>query len=78
MFVARGKEDALVTKNMIPGETIYGEKRISVDQVHYTHKKKKKTVFSCLRRDLIDMFFCNFRLKETKLNTVYGIRLDQN
>lgn len=32
VFVARGKEDALVTKNMIPGETIYGEKRISVDQ----------------------------------------------
>ncbi|VVC25633.1 S-adenosyl-L-methionine-dependent methyltransferase,Fibrillarin,Fibrillarin, conserved site [Cinara cedri] len=32
VFIARGKEDALVTKNMIPGETIYGEKRISVDQ----------------------------------------------
>lgn len=32
VFIARGKEDALVTLNMIPGETIYGEKRISVDQ----------------------------------------------
>ncbi|XP_025408486.1 rRNA 2'-O-methyltransferase fibrillarin [Sipha flava] len=32
VFIARGKEDALVTKNLIPGETIYGEKRISVDQ----------------------------------------------
>ncbi|XP_050540951.1 rRNA 2'-O-methyltransferase fibrillarin [Daktulosphaira vitifoliae] len=31
VFIARGKEDALVTKNLIPGETIYGEKRISVD-----------------------------------------------
>ena len=38
VFIARGKEDALVTKNMIPGETIYGEKRISVDQVHYIIK----------------------------------------
>ena len=31
MFVARGKEDALVTKNMVPGEAVYGEKRISVE-----------------------------------------------
>lgn len=32
MFVARGgKEDLLVTKNMTPGESVYGEKRISVD-----------------------------------------------
>lgn len=31
MFIARGKEDALVTKNIVPGESVYGEKRISVD-----------------------------------------------
>ncbi len=31
VFVARGKEDALVTRNMVPGESVYGEKRISVD-----------------------------------------------
>jgi len=31
VFVARGKEDALVTKNMVVGESVYGEKRISVD-----------------------------------------------
>jgi rRNA 2'-O-methyltransferase fibrillarin len=31
--VARGKEDALCTRNMTPGESVYGEKRISVDQV---------------------------------------------
>jgi len=31
VFIARGKEDALVTKNMVPGESVYGEKRISVD-----------------------------------------------
>jgi len=30
VFVARGKEDALVTKNLTPGESVYGEKRISV------------------------------------------------
>lgn len=32
VFVARGgKEDLLVTKNSTPGESVYGEKRISVD-----------------------------------------------
>ena len=31
VFVARGKEDMLVTKNITPGESVYGEKRISVE-----------------------------------------------
>lgn len=31
VFVARGKEDAIVTKNMVPGDSVYGEKRISVE-----------------------------------------------
>jgi len=31
VFIARGKEDALVTKNMAVGESVYGEKRIAVE-----------------------------------------------
>lgn len=31
VFIARGKEDALVTKNMVLGESVYGEKRIAVE-----------------------------------------------
>ncbi|KAJ3374942.1 rRNA 2'-O-methyltransferase fibrillarin [Allomyces macrogynus ATCC 38327] len=31
VFVARGKEDLLVTKSLVPGDAVYGEKRISVD-----------------------------------------------
>jgi len=31
IFIARGKEDALVTLNGTPGVDVYGEKRISVD-----------------------------------------------
>ncbi|KAL8780974.1 MAG: hypothetical protein Q9213_006225 [Squamulea squamosa] len=31
VFVARGKEDMLVTKNLTPGESVYGEKRIAVE-----------------------------------------------
>ncbi|GKV31194.1 hypothetical protein SLEP1_g39910 [Rubroshorea leprosula] len=30
VFVAKGKEDARVTKNLVPGEAVYNEKRISV------------------------------------------------
>ncbi|KAF7664618.1 hypothetical protein LDENG_00171980 [Lucifuga dentata] len=32
VFICRGKEDALVTKNMVVGESVYGEKRISVEE----------------------------------------------
>uniref|UniRef100_H2YFA1 rRNA 2'-O-methyltransferase fibrillarin n=1 Tax=Ciona savignyi TaxID=51511 RepID=H2YFA1_CIOSA len=31
IFIARGKEDALVTKNLVPGDTVYGEKKIEVE-----------------------------------------------
>ena len=31
VFISRGKEDALVTKNLVPGDTVYGEKKISVE-----------------------------------------------
>ncbi|KAI0063414.1 Fibrillarin [Artomyces pyxidatus] len=31
IFIAKGKEQLLVTKNLVPGESVYGEKRISVD-----------------------------------------------
>lgn len=32
VFIARGKEDALVTKNMAIGDSVYGEKRIAVEE----------------------------------------------
>jgi len=31
IFIARGKEDLLVTLNMAPGVSVYGEKRISIE-----------------------------------------------
>lgn len=30
IFIAKGTQDALVTKNFVPGESVYNEKRISV------------------------------------------------
>jgi rRNA 2'-O-methyltransferase fibrillarin len=31
VFLAKGKEQMLVTRNLVPGESVYGEKRISID-----------------------------------------------
>ena len=30
VFIAKGKEDVLATKNLVPGDTVYGEKKIEV------------------------------------------------
>lgn len=32
VFIAKGKEDVIVTKSMVPGLAIYGEKRIQVEE----------------------------------------------
>ncbi|GAU18059.1 hypothetical protein TSUD_51700 [Trifolium subterraneum] len=32
IFIAKGKEDALVTKNLVPGEAVYNEKRVTVQK----------------------------------------------
>ncbi|KAF6748063.1 hypothetical protein DFP72DRAFT_918022 [Ephemerocybe angulata] len=31
IFIAKGKDHMLVTKNLVPGDSVYGEKRISID-----------------------------------------------
>jgi rRNA 2'-O-methyltransferase fibrillarin len=31
IFIAKGKDHMLVTKNLVPGESVYGEKRISIE-----------------------------------------------
>jgi rRNA 2'-O-methyltransferase fibrillarin len=36
VFIARGKEDVLVTRNINPGESVYSEKRISVESPDLT------------------------------------------
>jgi rRNA 2'-O-methyltransferase fibrillarin len=36
IYIARGKEDMLCTKNLVPGESVYGEKRISIDNADGT------------------------------------------
>lgn len=31
VFIMRGKDDALLTRNTVPGESVYNEKRVAVD-----------------------------------------------
>ncbi|GAU24614.1 hypothetical protein TSUD_289770 [Trifolium subterraneum] len=35
IFIARGEEDALVTKNLVPGEAFYNEQRVTVQNFLY-------------------------------------------
>lgn len=49
VFIAKGKEDALVTRNMIPGKAVYGEKRISVDNPKKEGEKIEYRVWNPFR-----------------------------
>lgn len=38
VYILRGKDDALLTKNLVPGESVYNEKRVSAEQTEGTDK----------------------------------------
>ena len=40
VFIARGKEDVLVTRSSVPGDAVCGEKRISVEEGEGDEKTK--------------------------------------
>jgi fibrillarin-like rRNA methylase len=48
VFIVRGKEDVLATLNLVPGESVYGEKRVAVEvkyfQVHSAFDLKLASV----------------------------------
>ena len=52
VFVGRGKEDYLLTKNLTPGESTYGEKRISVESSTPTANQTPLTNGSSTTTDL--------------------------
>ncbi|KAE8681463.1 rRNA 2'-O-methyltransferase fibrillarin [Hibiscus syriacus] len=56
VFVAKGKEDALVTKNMVPGEAVYNEKRIAVQNENGT--KVEYRVWNPFRSKLAVAILC--------------------
>jgi len=52
IFVARGKEDALVTRNFDPGQSVYGEKRIAIDDDANPGEKIEYRVWNPFRSKL--------------------------
>ena len=36
VYIVTGKEDALATKNLVPGESVYGEKRVAVEVILFS------------------------------------------
>ena len=46
MFIAKGaKESLLVTRNLVPGDSVYGEKRIAIESVAADDGEKVKTEY---------------------------------
>lgn len=52
VFIMRGKEDALVTRNLVPGDTVYGEKRVSADDPNNPGQKIEYRVWNPFRSKL--------------------------
>lgn len=55
VFIGRGKDDMLLTKNIVPGSTVYGEKRVSVTA---GVKKIEYRVWNCYRSKLAAGIAC--------------------
>ncbi|XP_077301525.1 uncharacterized protein LOC143922174 [Arctopsyche grandis] len=55
VFVGRGKEDVLLTQNMVQGSSVYGEKRISVS---LPDKKIEYRLWNCYRSKLAAGIAC--------------------
>jgi len=45
VYIMRGKDDALLTKNTVPGESVYNEKRVSVEVSIKSHELKSVAFF---------------------------------
>jgi rRNA 2'-O-methyltransferase fibrillarin len=76
VFVARGKEDAICTKNLILGESVYGEKRILIKE---NEKKSEFRIWNPFRSKLaaailggIDDFFFKPGMKVLYLGAASG------
>lgn len=52
VYILRGKDDALCTKNIAPGESVYNEKRVSVDAKEVGGEKTEYRVWNPFRSKL--------------------------
>jgi rRNA 2'-O-methyltransferase fibrillarin len=62
IFVAKGKEDMLATLNMVPGESVYGEPRVTVENKIFKDgvaemQKVEYRVWNCFRSKLAACIF---------------------
>ena len=67
VFVLRGKDDAIVTKNLNPGESVYNEKRVSVEVSTQKQRisKRAQVVDGLFRLDVI------YSSYERNFSTIY-------
>jgi len=52
VYILRGKDDALCTKNLAPGESVYNEKRVSQDNTKEGGEKTEFRVWNPFRSKL--------------------------
>merc|ERR1719157_273979 len=52
VFVSKGKDDSLVTRNLVPGESVYGEKRLAAEKVEGSDEKIEYRVWNPFRSKL--------------------------
>ena len=85
VFVLRGKDDALVTKNLTVGESVYNEKRVSVDVSSMFRSSLGVTlspdlyhfvISSVLTFRVFPVLFNRSRKQEKRLNTECGTPSD--
>ncbi len=46
VYIMRGKDDALLTKNTVPGESVYNEKRVTVEVSTKIYQRPKRFVIT--------------------------------
>merc|ERR1711920_801986 len=52
MGVSKGKDDSLVTRNLVPGESVYGEKRLAAEKEEGSEEKVEYRVWNPFRSKL--------------------------
>jgi rRNA 2'-O-methyltransferase fibrillarin len=52
VFISKGRDDSLVTKNMAPGESVYGEKRLVAESEDNPEEKTEYRVWNPFRSKL--------------------------
>lgn len=73
VYVLRGKDDALVTKNLTPGESVYNEKRVSVEVSNFKQNISTIHVIDGLfNTSIADVIYSNY------LNANYSASRNSN